>query len=513
MKNKNNIIDFKTNEAIYQVILPLDLAMRIPYDDSVRLLNKLVGEMDLGGVLKRKFVKSRIPFEIMLKLVIYGYMNGAYSSRAIETACRRDINFMWLLQGYPAPDHNTVARFRSSLDTEEIFTRLVKLLKSAKEIDFENVFIDGTKLEANANRYTFVWKGSIEKNSEKLKISKERFLKDIEIRYGIKFFSLQGVLDYFDLTEFVSGKGRRKSGKQRDYETAYALFQREQSYEKYLKKLKGRKSLSKTDNDATFMRLKEDHMKNGQLKPAYNMQIAVENEYVTGTYVSHDRDDVNTLKPMLEKLEGKYGGKYVNVTADSGYESEENYVYLAEKGYTGYIKPQNYETSKTRKYKKQIGRKENMAYDFGKNTFTCAEGRKLMYAGTKERKTATGYICNVRVYECQSCDNCPKRALCTKCKGNKKIEYSPVFDKYRKQSLANITTEKGVKLRINRSIQAEGAFGVLKEDYGFRRFLTRGKSKISTEFNLLCIAYDIRKLYGNIQNDRPGCKLYDVKRE
>ncbi len=508
MKNKINIIDFKSKEAIYQVILPLNLAINIPADDSVRLLNRLIDELDLGGVLNNGIRKGKIPAIIMLKVVIYGYMNGLYSSRKIETACKRDINFMWLLQGYPAPDHNTVARFRNSLNVYEVFTRIVKLLKSAGELDFENAFIDGTKFEANANRYSFVWKGSIDKNFAKLKENKEIFLSDMHSRYGIQFCSLQGILDYLDVEEFVYVKGRRKSQKQRDHEKAFELLQRENRYEYYLKKLQNRNSLSKTDNDATFMRLKDDYMRNGQLKPAYNVQAAVENEYIIETYISSDRNDASTLKPMLKKINKSYGVKHRNIITDAGYESEENYVYLQEHDYNSYIKPQNYELSKTRKFKNQIGRKENMSYDEQSDTFTCTAGQKLKFSHFQKSKTASGYERSVRIYECEDCINCQKRALCTKAKGNKRIQYSPKFEQLRQQSLYNITTDLGITLRINRSIQVEGVFGVLKEDYGFRRFLTRGHSKISTEFTLLCIAYNIKKLHNNIINGRLGCKLH-----
>lgn len=513
MKQNINIIDFKTKEAIYQVILPLNLALKIPADDSVRLLSKLVDTLDLGGVIKDSFKYSKVPVEIMLKIVVYGYMNCTYSSRGIEKACRRDINFMWLLQGYPPPDHNTIARFRVRLDTEKVLSKITRFLKAGGELDFDSVFIDGTKLEANANRYSFVWKGSTQKNLERLKNKKAAFLKDIHSRYGIKFCSLQGVLDFLDLQEFVSGKGRRKSQKQRDYETALELSEKEKRYESYLKQLKTRNSLSKTDNDATFMRLKDDHMRNGQLKPAYNIQVAVENQYITGTYISSDRDDVNTLKPLLKKLSKTCGYKYKNIVADAGYESEENYVYLKKHNYISYIKPQNYEKSKTRKFKKVIGKMENMSYDSQEDIFICAAGRQLKFKYSGVRETASGYKRNTKIYECESCDNCEVRILCTRAKGNKQIQFSPLFESLRNISRENITTALGIKLRVNRSIQAEGVFGILKQDYGFRRFLMRGHSKISTEFNLLAIAYNIRKLHNNLVNNTLGCKLYDVKQE
>lgn len=494
------------------MVLPLNLGMKIAADDSVLLLSGVVDAMDLGAIAIKPLRRSKIPAIIMLKIIVYGYMNGLYSSRQIETACRRDINFMWLLQRFPAPDHNTIARFRENLDSEKVFVAVVKELKKMNELEGKAVFVDGTKLEANANKYSFVWKGSTEKLNTKLNEKIDIFLLDINERYGVHFLSLEGVIDYLDITEFISGSGKRKSKRQKDYEVAMELLSRQRKYLDYLSKMDGRNSLSKTDNDATFMRLKEDSMKNGQLKPAYNVQIAVENEYITGTYISSDRNDTGTLIPMLNKLETS-GTKYEEVVADAGYESEENYEFLKKKNYTSYVKPQNYEHSKTRKYKQEIGRKENMSYDSLADEFTCAAGNKLKKTYSTTRKSPNGYVSNVSHYECEACGNCEKKSLCTKARGNKKIEYAHDFTTLRNESLKNIISERGQILRLNRSIQVEGAFGVLKQDYSFRRFLTRGKKNISTEFNLLCIAYNLKKLHNNIIFDRMGSKLHKLQNE
>ena len=267
-------------------------------------------------------------------MFIYGYICGIFSSRPIETACRRDINFMWLLDGMPVPDHNTIARFKKEAKEEiqELFYQTVAFLHNKDEISYANVFIDGTKIEANANKYSFVWKGIIEKfnrsNEEKI----AAFRLDYNTRYKKHFKKISTIKKHIeqDIDEqgvvLVSGKGKHKTQLQRDYEMLLSLLAKRKQYQKDLATFGDRKSFSKTDEDATFMHMKEDHMKNGQLKAGYNVQIAVDSEYIVNVGVFSDRTDVNTLIPFL-KSTSKNVFNYQKIVADAGYESEENYVY------------------------------------------------------------------------------------------------------------------------------------------------------------------------------------------
>ncbi len=508
--------DYTTELKGYQVILPLSVEILIPKDESVRTLALVLDELDVSEEAKSYGKRKRkVPFLMMLRVVVYGFMRGIRSARGIEAACRENINFMWLLEGYPAPDHNTIARFIQAVDMNGILIKVNKHLAKEGELSFENAFIDGTKIEANANRYTFVWKKAVEKHRAKLLEKTRLFLEEAKVRYGVGFLTADGVVNYLEKLkiESVYGKGKRKSQEQRDLETAKEFSSRLQKYDGYLKKMgESRKSMSKTDPDATFMRLKDDHMRNGQLKPAYNVQICVESEYIGGIYVSSDRNDAAPLKPFLDKLQDEYGRKHKNITADAGYESEENYAYLKKNGQTAYIKPQNYERSKTREYKRQIGRKENMSYDAGRDEYTCANGRKLLPAYTTVRKSNTGYEQTVTVYLCGDCSGCEKRPLCTKAQDgkNKEIQCSRLFEEYRAESLGNITSGLGVQLRVNRSIQVEGAFGVIKQDYGFRRFNRRGQTNIQNELALVALAYNLNKFHSNSLNNTTGFSLHEL---
>ena len=375
--NKKIQLDYTSNGSVYQLVLPMDIGEIIPEDDSVRLLNATMERMDYKELYAAYSRQGRIEYspKDLFKIVIYGYMNRIYSSRDIESACRRDINFMYLLGRHPAPDHNTIARFRSErlpYAIDGLLVQLVDLLRDSGEISGETIFVDGTKIEANANRYSFVWKKTITKNEEKMQEKMGKELPTIASEFGIHFH----VGDTIKVQEikklrkrlralakkkgiiFVHGSGKRKTSLQRAIETVEGYLVRLKSYNDYNHSLGERNSLSKTDRDATFMRMKEDHMLNGQLKPAYNVNIAVDSEYIVGTYISSDRSDSKTIIPFMEQLKDY---KYKKIVADAGYESEENYTYFEEQEQLAFIKPTNHEKAKTRKYKNDIGRRENMS--------------------------------------------------------------------------------------------------------------------------------------------------------
>jgi len=500
--------------------LPIETEIRIPADDSVRLLSQVMEELDyskLYGAYSHMGRNPAVSPKNLFKVLVYGYMNRIWTSRGLETACRRDINFMWLLQGEAAPDHNTIARFRSERLTEvveDLFRQLVLVLHRHGEIALENLFVDGTKIEACANKYSFVWKKSVDKQAERLqakaakalgrilgeaesgKASAEDALREGMAELGARM-AAAGIVP-------VSGKGRHKSQLQRDAEELAGYLEKMARYRHYEDLFDGRNSFSKTDTDATFMHMKEDHMRNAQLKPGYNVQIGVEGEYVVAVDISSERNDCATLVPFLERMNQYLPRPYGNVVADAGYESEENYAHLAGQGQNCYIKPQNYEQSKSRRYQQDPFRAENMPYAPEADRYTCPQGRLLLPVGEKRRKSKTGYVAVTQVYECQSCDACPVKPRCTKATGNRRLQVARAFLKYREQARLNITSPRGILLRMNRSIQVEGAFGVLKEDYGFRRFLMRGKKNVRTEYLLLCLGYNVNKLHAKLQGDR--CK-------
>lgn len=361
----------------------------------------------------------------MFKVIVYGYLCGIYSSRKLEEACRYRVDFMWLLEDQKAPDHATIARFRTGRcreAIEDLFYQFVRKLEEMGETDHRAVFIDGTKIESRAGRYTFVW----------------------------------------------------------------------------------RNSYSKTDEDATFMRLKEDHMCNGQLKPAYNVQIAVNSEYITGIELFSDRNDVKTLQPLLKKLEQFHHARYEEVIADAGYESLGNYLYLDSTGQICYIKPTNYEQRRSKKFRKQVGRVENMEYDQEEDCFICAQGRRL-FLRRECTEVQDGQLVSTAWYRCENCEGCPYRSQCCRAKNltkPKEIVLKKTFWEKRASATENITTPRGIHLRLCRSIQAEGAFALLKNDFSFRRFLTTGKANVRAEMFFLALAFNLKKLWMKREHGR-----------
>ena len=531
--------DYTASSFCYQIKLPLNLELSIPADDPVRLVSAFVEEMDLTELYATydRIRKNQASPRQMLKIVIYAAMNRIYSSRDIEKSCRRDINFMYLLEGLPAPDHATVARFISihlSACAKELMAKLDGILLGIGEISGENIFIDGTKIESAANKYTFVWKKAVTKNCAKLLENAAVLVAECEELYGVRIvygneISLHTLkrlrkalyrIKKSESVEFVHGIGKRKSSLQKNAELLDEYLKRLKDYTDKLHKCGERNSFSKTDVDATFMRMKEDAMLNGELKPAYNLQHGVDSEYVTWVDVFHNPTDTKTLIPFLKDMDRHLNFRYQNIVADAGYESEENYIFIENNGQTAFIKPANYEISKTRKYRTDIGRRENMDYDEKGNFYTCRDGRRLVEKYIKHEKTETGYKRAVTVYACESCDGCPYKTECIKgnnCKTpmserNKVLSVSRVMEQKRKEDLERITSDFGTRLRMNRSIQAEGSFANVKEDMGFRRYLYRGKSNVLAESILIAIAFDMNRLHNRIQSGRIGLHLFELKK-
>ncbi len=360
---------------------------------------------------------------MMFKVMAYGYQCGIYSSRALEEACQYRIDFMWLLKDSPAPDHSTIARFRTGRCAEAVEELFYQYVKERGAVDHDVVFIDGTKLESRAGRYTFRWRRSIEKALSKVRES---------VRAAIGMQTLEELRTHLENTcpaVVVHGSGHRKSPEQRYWDELKQLENRWAGYVKSLEIMgSSRNSYSKTDPDATFMRMKEDHMRNGQLKPGYNIQAATNSEFITGIEAFSNRTDVGTLVPFLQTMQFHHRKRYAEVAADAGYESLENYLYL---------------------------RRESTELHHG-------------------QLVTTGW------YRCENCSSCPCRATYCKAKNAehpKEIMLRKTFWKKREQSQQNITTEHGIHLRLCRSIQSEGTFALLKKRLWLPPLFDPGQSK------------------------------------
>ena len=529
--------NYSANENGYQLWIPLDCSIRIPEDDPVRLLNAVAERMDYRAIEAAYSRYGRIEYsaKILTKILVYGYMRMIISTRKIEQACKENICFMYLLEGRKAPDHNTISRFRTNILSkgagQELLKQLIQMLVEAGVIDLKAVFIDGTKIEANANKYSFVWKKAQAKKMTKLNERIKAELPEMLKKAGVRFYvretmqlrHLKKLMKQLKAKvkekkiEFVYGKGNHKNILQRLVEKVEDWIDKYKQYIADIHICGDRNSYSKTDHDATFMHMKEDYMRNGQLKPGYNVNVATSNEFIVGTYISADRSDVQTLIPFMKQLKKEYEGYDIGkVVVDSGYESEENYCWFEDDPVTElFVKPSNHEAKKAKKYRTDISRRENMAYNPETDTYTCANEKLIRASYEKHSKSASGLELTTTVYECSDCDGCQLKEKCIRSCGSKKtleerhkvLYVSKRFARQREAMEKKITSEEGILLRVNRSIQAEGTFAFAKEDMDFRRFLTRGKKKVETEWLLLTLAINILKLHFKIQKGRLGTAL------
>ena len=505
-KNTSSLTNYTLVNDTIQLRLNFNTEIYIQDDVKLRLVKNIIERMNLSELRKVYSSFGRKPTVnpvTMLQIIIFCYSEGIFSSREIEKPCKYDLRIKYLLDTEQPPDHSTINRFRQKIQdlTPELLNQMVQILIEEKQIDLSSIYIDGTKIEAYANRYSFVWRGSIEKWQEKLieKIKEELGLSKSLIPDQV----LQAVTTIFKQLrkyckekkiKFVYGKGKRKTKEQRDYEHLKEWKEKLESYKKHLEIMgDNRNSYSKTDHDATFMRMKEDHMKNGQLKPAYNIQLASASGFIIGENISHHPSDMYTLKPFLKDLLEKNPNKLNKIVADAGYESEENYVYLAENNLTSYIKPSNYEKSKTRKYKKEQEFKKSLKYDEKQDKYISQEGKEFIRCSDRYRKRKSGYVTTTKVYRCFDWNKEGQKT--------KGIYISETFQKYREESLKNIKSDQGIEERINRSIQAEGAFSKIKSGLNYNRFHHRGKENIKSEICLISIALNLNKLTSKIENN------------
>lgn len=518
-------ITYKPYNQKEQWLLPPSLEELVPENHFVRIVSKTVDELRIEEVFAKNTKgggASRYHPVMLLKVLIYSYMTGIYSSRQIAKQCRENVNVMWLT-GFQKPDFRTINKFRSEKlkdSIEEIFISTVKLLNKKGYVSLEKYFVDGTKIESAANKYTFVWKKAVEKNEKKLDEKLKIFLREVEeITY--KENEVYGDKDLAELGEDITvtsedikeaaakineklaeinhlddekSKDVKKKLKKAQRQIEKDFLPRKEKYEKANATFKGRNSYSKTDEEATFMRMKEDAMLNGQLKPGYNIQVGTENNFVIGYDVFPNPTDTRTLKPHLENVGKRLDCKFETVIADAGYGSEENYDYLEEKGIVGVIKYGTYEKEIKRSFKKKTFHAENWKYDSEQKEYTCPCGNPVPYKMTKKTKSHSGYVQTVDIYQCENCEGCPFREQCTKSEYGRMVQRNENWFSQKTRVKELLATEEYNRLMKKRSTECETVFGQIKGNQKFRRFHLRGMKKVGIEWGLLMIGYDIKQI-------------------
>jgi hypothetical protein len=268
-----------------------------------------------------------------------------------------------------------------------------------------------------------------------------------------------------------------------------------EKYESQEKTFQDRNSYSKTDPDATFMRMKGDIFGKSQPKAGYNIQLGTENQFILGYTTHQSPTDRGLFTDHLNNLKENTGKLPKNVVTDAGYGSERNYEYLERNNIGNYVKYSTFQREQKKSFKEQVFRKENLAYDTKKDEYTCPIGKKLRYKGIRKQQRDKGIITEFKVYRCNNCLGFGHRADCNALSRNREIRIQPGYEMYKKQATSNLKSEKGVKLRKRRGIEVESVFGMIKQNMGFRRFYLRGLKKVHLEWGLINIAHNLKKLY------------------
>jgi len=504
--------DYNQNQTM---LLPYSFDDLIPEKHPVRVIDQVVDSLNIQPLLKAYSKEGNPGYhpKMLLKVMLYGYMTNIYSSRKIELALRENINFMWL-SSMTIVDHNTINRFRSDKlkdSFKEIFKQVVLMLANEGLITLKNIYTDGTKIEAQAGRYTFVWGNSIKTNKSKMLTQLEELWKyaqsidnDDEPNPEPNQFKeiskevIQKTVAQIDAKLSGNDKASSKAKAKLRYIKNNFVTNLEK-YEQQEAILGNRNSYSKTDTEATFMLMKEDHMQNGQLKPAYNTQISTENQIIVHYTTHQNPTDTKTLKPHLADFEQTYGEEIFNeletITADAGYGSEENYDALEDKGITAYIKYNTFDKEQDKNYQKKhkTFSKENLYYNQEEDYYVCPIGQKMHKTHQSQKNTEAGYEQNLSHYQAQNCQGCPLRSQCFKAKGNRSIERNHNLERHKQKTRELLLSEIGIQKRKQRSADVEPVFAQLKHNNGFRRFTLKGIKKVDLEFGLMAIAHNLRK--------------------
>ncbi|WP_213587772.1 IS1182 family transposase, partial [Paenibacillus sp. J2TS4] len=514
-----------------QAQMILDLEMYIPTHHVARVIDEMIDAIPDHQLFAHYAGGGRSSYhpKMMLKVILYGYSQKVYSCRGIEKLLQENIPAMWLA-AMQQPDFRTLNDFRGvrmKAFMDELFETMIGKLIADNYITMEQYFLDGTKIEADANKYSFVWKKSTLHFEEKLKAKVQATLQHIhaithqeageyeeakpeelpaqlEAAAAVLEEKIEGV------TEKIAGESsseeRKELRKQRSALKKPLKLIREDflprlaKYDAQKACFGDRNSYSKTDPDATFMRMKEDHMKNGQLKPGYNIQMATENQFIL-FYSLHQRPtDTRCFIPHMERLAASSLPMPKTVIADAGYGSEENYLYAVgeekEPRFDFLIPYGNYMKEKTRRYKKDIRHASNWMYEELDDRFICPNGRYVRFKKYQMKKTSSGLEQSFKIYECEDCSDCPFKSKCTKAKGNRQVHWNTVWEELKAKAKTALEDDEKSAIYARRKVEVESVFGHIKGNRSFRRFSLRGLEKVHTEFGIVALAHNLLKVAG-----------------
>ena len=509
-KGKTLKVVFKSNHQHQAMLLPPDVSDLIASNHPVRVVNEVLDRIDITQLIEQYKPGGTSSYHprMLLKVVVYAYINNVYSSRKIEEAVGQNINYMWLA-GMSKPDHNTINRFRGQRlqkALQPIFTQVVLLLCQEGLLNIKELYTDGTKIEANANRYSFVWGNAIKRSRERITEQLNELWQyaqrvaasemDDTDPSGFDKIDSEKVSQTIDrINTALQDKAVSKEIKQKlNYAKAHwpaAL----DKYERQEKILGGqRSSYSKTDTDATFMRMKEDHMKNGQLKPAYNLQVSTNNQYIASYSIHQNTTDTNTLIEHLNQHMEKIKQKPHNVTADAGYGSEQNYQWLEDKRITAYVKHNQFDRMQNQNLQnKEPFTTDKLTYDPQSDQYLCPIGEPMKHISWRITETKGGYTQILDQYQAKNCEGCFLRSACHQQKENRVIEVNHNLNRLRSNAEKRLKSKRGIEKRKKRCWDTEPVFANIKHNHHFKRFMLRGMDKVAVETGLLALAHNLRK--------------------
>ncbi len=503
----------------YQLKFPIEIEKIIEISDPVYTFCEVIDHIDLNKYLttgNRRTGRPRYDEETLLKVILFAFMENGYESlRKIEKLCKTDIRFMWLLQDNPSPSHMTIDNFMNetlAVSIDEILAEINGYIFERENVDLNHIYIDGTKIEANANKYSWVWKKSCEKNRLKVFAKVTELLEKMNgsiavfgVRFGTRAEYAVEYLEHiqeqfvelcdFDPNAVIRGRGHHKTTEQRLYDSLSGYIVRLKKYSEHIKICgEKRNSYSKTDHDATFMRMKKDYMGNDQLIPGYNIQLGVCDEYIAVYDIQQYASDMDCFIPLMEKFNRIYGKYPEYPVADAGYGSFNNYLYCEEHGMKKYMKFTMYEkASNDNKYIEDPYRAVNFPID-EEGKPICPNGKRFNYLRSRPVR-GNKYGRTEELYQCEDCSNCLHKGKCCKCKRNRIVCLNEELTGFHREVLNNLNCIHGALLRMNRSIQSEGANGIIKWNRSYTRARRRGLKALNLEIGLICCGFNLHKLH------------------
>lgn len=491
------------------MLLPPSLEELIEENHPVRVVNDVIDRINIEPLLRQYKPGGTSVYHprMLLKVLVYGYLSNTYSSRKMEAALKENVHFMWL-SAMNRPDHNTIARFRSERLKDalrQVFGQVVELLVAEGLVSIKNIYTDGTKVESSANKYTFVWGRAIKTSKERIarqldelwdytqKLAEEE-LAD-ETKPDFKEVDREKVTQTIEkIDKALEDKPVSKKVKQK---LNYAKKNWPAKLDEYTEKQaimgESRNSYSKTDPGATFMRMKEDHMLNGQLKPAYNWQISTSDQFIVNYSIHQNPTDTLTLKPHLQQYKQLYNALPESICADAGYGSEENYDYLEESNINNYVKYNYFHKEQSKKWKEDPFKSQNLFYNEEQDKLYCPIGQPMDRIEDRKSKTSSSYTQTYARYQARNCQWCPLRSSCHKAKGNRIVEINHNLRRHKQMVRENLTSQQGLQHRSKRPWDVEATFAAIKHNKGFRRFMMKGLDKVEIEAGLLALAHNLAK--------------------